>query len=255
METKKCNKCGEVKELLYFGKKTKDRISTICKICTNLRLNARRRQRCKEDEVYRKKCNRDDYERRKKKMLTDEVYRKKQMIKKTEKLKRKRFVDDDFRIKHNRKRTERRKKQRKTDNDYRLKHNRKITEKMKKRYYSDPIYKLRKDISRNLRQMFKNKGETKKEKTHEILGIPLKDFYDYIQSLFVEEMSWENRGKWHIDHIVPISLGETREEIIYLNHYTNLRPLWANDNLSKSDKIDDSNIDMYNKFLKDMRGV
>jgi hypothetical protein len=39
----------------------------------------------------------------------------------------------------------------------------------------------------------------------------------------------DNKGRygWHIDHIVPIAFGTTEEEIYLLNHYTNLRPLWA----------------------------
>jgi CRISPR/Cas system Type II protein with McrA/HNH and RuvC-like nuclease domain len=49
-------------------------------------------------------------------------------------------------------------------------------------------------------------------------------------------MSWENRNEWHIDHIMPISMAKTYDEVIRLNHYRNLRPLWAHENLSKSDK-------------------
>jgi len=50
-------------------------------------------------------------------------------------------------------------------------------------------------------------------------------------------MSWENRGKWHIDHIVPVSSAKTEQDIIKLNHYTNLRPMWASDNIKKSNKM------------------
>ena len=50
-------------------------------------------------------------------------------------------------------------------------------------------------------------------------------------------MTWENHGEWHLDHIVPVSLGETEEEIVSLNHYTNLQPLWKDDNLIKSDNL------------------
>ena len=50
-------------------------------------------------------------------------------------------------------------------------------------------------------------------------------------------MSWDNYGKWHLDHITPISLGKTEEEVIVLNHYTNYQPLWEKDNLSKGNRL------------------
>jgi hypothetical protein len=48
-------------------------------------------------------------------------------------------------------------------------------------------------------------------------------------------MSWDNYGQWHIDHIRPISSFK-QEEWEQINHYTNLQPLWAEDNLKKSNK-------------------
>jgi len=58
-----------------------------------------------------------------------------------------------------------------------------------------------------------------------------------IESKFTDNMTWENHGKWHIDHIVPISSAITMAELEKLFHYSNLQPLWAKDNLAKSDKI------------------
>lgn len=52
-------------------------------------------------------------------------------------------------------------------------------------------------------------------------------------------MTWENRGEWHIDHIIPLASASTEEELLALCHYTNLQPLWAFDNLSKGAKIID----------------
>ena len=70
-------------------------------------------------------------------------------------------------------------------------------------------------------------------KTIEILGCSYEDFRIYIESKFECWMTWENHGiyngelnyGWDIDHIIPLSSVETEEDIIRLNHYTNLQPL------------------------------
>ena len=56
-------------------------------------------------------------------------------------------------------------------------------------------------------------------------------------------MRWDNHGEWHMDHIKPISLAKTENEILELNHYTNFQPLWANENLSKSNKYYNPQLD------------
>ena len=60
----------------------------------------------------------------------------------------------------------------------------------------------------------------------------------YLEGKFTEGMTWENHGKWHIDHIKPCCSFnlEDEEEQKKCFHYTNLQPLWATDNLVKSGK-------------------
>jgi len=54
-------------------------------------------------------------------------------------------------------------------------------------------------------------------------------------------MNWDNWGiyGWHIDHIKPLASFDLtkREQLFEAVHYTNLQPLWANENLSKGDSI------------------
>jgi hypothetical protein len=53
-------------------------------------------------------------------------------------------------------------------------------------------------------------------------------------------MTWENYGKygWHVDHKIPLFAGKgDKEEIIKLCHYTNLQPLWHDDNYKKGKRI------------------
>jgi hypothetical protein len=67
----------------------------------------------------------------------------------------------------------------------------------------------------------------------DLLGGDINTVKAYIESLFKEGMNWENQGKWHIDHILPIGVCDSQEEIIARCHYKNLQPLWAIDNLKK----------------------
>jgi len=102
---------------------------------------------------------------------------------------------------------------------------------------TDPLYKLRCNISTLIQNGIRNGGYTKKTKTSEILGCDYEVFKSYIENKFKEGMSWENRSEWHLDHIFPISMATTEEEIIKLNHYTNFQPLWAVQNIKKGNKI------------------
>lgn len=102
---------------------------------------------------------------------------------------------------------------------------------------TDVLFKLKKNMRSRLGLFLKNRNVTKNNKTFHIIGCSLEFLKEYLEKQFVINMSWENRNEWHIDHIIPLSLANSEEEIYKLCHYTNLQPLWAEDNLKKSNKI------------------
>jgi hypothetical protein len=110
-----------------------------------------------------------------------------------------------------------------------------------KRLKNDPIFKFIHHIRSNIKNTFKrgNNQFRKGARTETILGCTIEEFRLHIEKQFTEGMSFENHGEWHLDHIKPISLATTEEEVIALNHYTNFQPLWAEDNLRKGNKYEE----------------
>lgn len=71
------------------------------------------------------------------------------------------------------------------------------------------------------------------------LGCSMEQFKLYLESKFQAGMTWDNYGKeWHIDHIRPLANYDLTDRQVFLQlaHYTNLQPLWAADNIRKSNK-------------------
>ncbi len=87
-------------------------------------------------------------------------------------------------------------------------------------------------------------GINKSKRTLKLLGCSINELRKYLESQFVEGMSWDNHGRgcdgkgleeWHIDHIKPCSkfdLSKKSEQLKCFN-FTNLQPLWAEENLRK----------------------
>jgi hypothetical protein len=107
----------------------------------------------------------------------------------------------------------------------------------RRRLARDPVYRARQGIRTLMYQKFMKMNYTKGSKCYDILGIDWKGFKIYIENKFKDGMSWKNYGEWEFDHIIPISLGNTLDEIYKLNHHTNFQPLWKKENRIKSNKI------------------
>lgn len=125
------------------------------------------------------------------------------------------------------------------------KHNEYVKKYKKKKRKTDPIFKFKENIRGVIGRGFRDKGFIKESRGYEILGCTYDEFKIYIESKFEDWMTWENYGidkrtkikpkmTWDIDHIIPISTATTKEEVIKLNHYTNLQPLCS----------------YYNRFIK-----
>jgi hypothetical protein len=99
------------------------------------------------------------------------------------------------------------------------------------------MYKLIHNVRTRINGFLTTKNITKNNKTFNIIGCNPQELKEYLEKQFVDGMTWENRCKWHIDHKIPLSSAKTEEEIYKLCHYTNLQPLWAKDNIKKSNQI------------------
>jgi len=103
----------------------------------------------------------------------------------------------------------------------------------KHRINTDPVFKLKVNIRSSIGLSFRNKGYTKKSKTYDIIGCTFEELKEHLESKFAEWMNWDNQGKyngelgygWDIDHVIPLCSAITEEDIIRLNHYSNLQPL------------------------------
>jgi hypothetical protein len=132
---------------------------------------------------------------------------------------------------------ERRKVKLNSNPEFRKLDNRKKEESRVNRESRDPVFKLKRKMRHSLRGSFKRKGQNKNTQSQQILGADWEIVKKHFESLFTEGMTWDNMGEWHIDHIIPLSTAKLEEEILNLCNYKNLQPLWAKDNLEKSDKI------------------
>jgi hypothetical protein len=71
-----------------------------------------------------------------------------------------------------------------------------------------------------------------------VFGCSVGQLVQHIESKFTDGMSWDNYGQWHVDHVVPCRAFIGKDNwVAEAFNYNNLQPLWAKDNLSKSDKL------------------
>lgn len=107
-----------------------------------------------------------------------------------------------------------------------------------KRKAVDPVFKLVELIRTRIWHTLHKKNFKKNKRFKEYIGCTVEELVIHLECKFDANMNWSNHGSyWHLDHIIPLDSASTIEEVMKLNHYTNLQPLEAKENLRKSNKI------------------
>ena len=99
-------------------------------------------------------------------------------------------------------------------------------------------HKIQPHLAKNLRIRVHRalKRISKTGHTLELLGCSISQLIKHLEEQFKKGMTWKNYGKWHVDHIKPLSsfdLTNPKQQKLACN-YKNLQPLWAKENLRKS---------------------
>lgn len=117
----------------------------------------------------------------------------------------------------------------------------KIAKRMRERRAADPVFALVCRMRHAVWMALNDVGESKRRRSWtKLVGYTREELCAHIERQFLKGMSWKNIGKWHVDHIVPLSSFKftSAEDLEFRAAWslTNLRPLWAKDNIRKSDK-------------------
>lgn len=127
--------------------------------------------------------------------------------------------------------------------------------KFRDKYHNDPKFHISFCISNRIRSSLKN-GKNNQH-WENIVGYTLQDLMEHLESKFQPGMTWDNYGQWHIDHVIPISYFDYTsyedESFKICWSLDNLQPLWAKDNLKKSNKFEPEITDeIFNELLRIM---
>lgn len=109
---------------------------------------------------------------------------------------------------------------------------------VKSKKQSDPLFRLKLSTRSFIKSSFNRGNANKNDRTETIIGCTIEEFKIYLESKFESWMSWDNYGiynhtfsyGWDLDHIIPLCTAKSEEDIIKLNHYTNIQPLCSHIN-------------------------
>ena len=105
----------------------------------------------------------------------------------------------------------------------------------------DPKFRLSQNISGSIRQsLFRHNGKGGAP-WESLVDFTKQDLVEHIEKLFEPGMTWDNYGEWHLDHKIPKSVfnftNPSHEDFKRCWSLSNLQPMWAKENLTKSAKL------------------
>jgi hypothetical protein len=202
----------------------------ICKKCNNLLNIEKFTKQDKSKDGYRTMCKNCVKQYNLQWQLDNPKYKKEYTNKNLERIKK---VNKDY--------YEKNKPLIKVKKQIYFSENKEKINKTRRKYYDEilknnDLFKASQAIRDSIRKRFKSKNYIKTQKTIEILGCSFEEFKQHLESLWEPWMNWDNYGNpkdgivepnktWDLDHIISIKTGKTVDDLIKLNHYTNLQPL------------------------------
>ncbi len=143
--------------------------------------------------------------------------------------------------------TERHKKWKEENREHVNEYSRLYAKKNYKKDMQNVQYKLKKNLRCRLYHAIKYGYGVKNDNTLNLLSCSIEFFQGYMESKFEDGMTWENYGKWHVDHIIPCSSWDLTipSEVRMCFHYLNLQPMWGSENTAKKDKFNPKDKKLY----------
>lgn len=229
IDYKKCCKCHDFKTLNCFSKnkRAKDGLDWSCKECKNKthKSTSRRIPNKTIDSIEYKFCNKcksfkalKDFAKSNCKACVSKYNRERNANPKNKSIKKE--YDQQYYANP---------KNRQHKQEY-----------FKHRYDNEPLFKLKNNLRSLIGISLNRQGYQKQSKTHEKLGADLNAVLVHLQTSFKNNYKIEWDDKYlellHIDHIIPIDTSTCEQDMLNLNHYSNLQYLWEKHNLGKSSK-------------------
>jgi hypothetical protein len=237
-----CKKCGVDKSFDDYGdnKRNVDGKAIYCKECERLRgieYRIKNPEKVKESSKKWRNNNIENYKKTIEKYLEKnphmvskeriKIYRQNEEFKNKTNLKKKEYYRNNI--------EQEREKSKKYYHDNKQIIRKKNNDWKNNKRKNDGFYRMKINLRHRLRDYLF--GESKSKRTKDIVGLDKIEFKSYVENKFLNGMTWDNYGKWHLDHIKPLCQAKDNDEALLLNHYTNLQPLWAEDNLRKNRKL------------------